>query len=408
MSSLILHQAPWVVPVSAPSIADGAVAVKSGTIVEAGPCRELKNKYPGATIQEHAGTALIPALINAHIHLELSHLPIPLLRPDVDGFIDWIETLLTLREQRGAVGETVENEARKILHQQYEQGVIALGDIGNTDIGAQLGQQHPVRVIHFHEHLGRSAKTRRTILELIQTAPKDKILTAHAPYSTHEELIRKLKERARHNNQPFSIHAAEPPSETNLLCSGTGELYEFLKGRKFIDDAYKPPAARIEPGAIHYLHSLGVLDARTICVHCVHVSPREIQILAQAGAKVCLCPGSNRYLKVGKAPAALYLHDNILPALGTDSLASNPELSLWREMQILHEDHPEINPADILAMATLAGAQALGLDNEYGTLAPGKSGRFLSIPLAVQVQDETKLHEALVNNAQQPTWVLPQ
>lgn len=405
MSSIVLHRASWVVPVSNPAIADGSVVVQNNRIIAIGPFNELSNTYPDVPIHDHGHAILTPALINAHIHLELSHLPIPQYKPQVKGFTNWIETLLSMREERGAYGEVAEEAARNAMQKQHLHGVIALGDIGNTDIGAKLGSEFPGTILHFNEVLGRSAKTRRAILKHVQGEPQDKLFTAHAPYSTHAELIQQLQSRAARNGHPFPIHVAEPASENEMLCCGSGELYSFFKGRGFIDDSYLPPAGIDNRGSVQYLHTLGVLDKQTICVHCIHVDPGEIAILAETGAKICLCPGSNRYLGVGKAPVALFVKNGILPALGTDSMASNLEISLWREMKMLQEDHPEINPADIFAMATLGGAAALGIDDTTGSLAPGRTGRFLAITLDNPLTDETMLYNFLVHNTIQPTWV---
>ena len=125
------------------------------------------------------------------------------------------------------------------------------------------------------------------------------------------------------------------------------------------------------------------------------------------GAKVCLCPGSNSYLRVGTAPLGMFLAHGILPALGTDSMASNPELSIWREMRLLHNDHPTVEPSMILAMATLGGAAALGLEHTYGTLSPGRSSRFLAVQLPEPSPSAAKVYEYLVggNSHIQPTWV---
>ncbi len=406
MSSIFLHRASWVVPVSAPVISDGCVVTKDNLIVAVGTFEELSNTFPDAIVHDHGHNVLTPALINAHIHLELSHLPIPQYKQEVEGFTDWIETLLSMREERGSYGKAVEEAARKAMQLQYQNGVIALGDIGNTDIGAKLDSEFPGKIIHFNECLGRTAKTRRTILKHIKAAPQNKIFTAHAPYSTHPELIQKIKLRAAVNKHPFPIHVAEPASENEMLCCGSGELYTFFKGRKFIDDSYKPPAGIDNQGSVQYLHDLGILDKQTICVHCIHVTAGEIEILAETGAKVCLCPGSNRYLRVGKAPVDMFLNNGILPALGTDSMASNPEISLWREMKILQEDYPKIDPANIFAMATLSGAVALGIDDIHGSLSPGKTGHFLSISFDEIITDETMLYNLLVQNSEMKlTWV---
>jgi aminodeoxyfutalosine deaminase len=404
--SPILHRAPWIVRVTGPVIADGAIAVASGRIIDVGPAGELRKKYSGAPIRDHGNCALTPSLINAHIHLELSHLHIPHCRQTVAGFTDWVATLLDLRRQFGTTGGDVEAAARQVMLDQHRSGVIALGDIGNTDLGLRLSREFPGALLPFREFLGRSATTRRAVLGQVDLEADDRLFTAHAPYSTHAELIRSLKSRARRLGHPFPIHVAEPSSERDMLSRGTGELHSFLKDRGLIDDSYRPPAGMDNYGSVRYLQGLEILDKRTICVHCIHVSPEEIGILAETGTKVCLCPGSNRYIQVGIAPAQLFLQHGILPALGTDSQASNPELSIWREMRILHEINPDIDPADIFAMATLGGASALGLENRYGSLAPEKSAQFLAVPLTEKIVSTRNLYEYLVggNLDIQPTW----
>ncbi|MHB8809400.1 MAG: amidohydrolase family protein [Desulfobulbaceae bacterium] len=407
MKAHILHRAPWIVPVSGPVLADGAVIVQAGRIVETGPGLDLLRKYPRAQIREHPGCALTPALVNAHIHLELSHLRIPELKQVVAGFTDWIATLLDLRTNGNVSEEEFAAAARTTLRRQNEQGVIALADIGNTDLGFRLAPEFPGTLLHFQEFLGRSAKTRRSVQEQMAKAGNDRLFTAHAPYSTHPELIRSLKERARRLQHPFPIHVAEPGSEAEMLSRGSGELYSFLDGRRVLEQPYQPPAGFDNPGSVRYLQGLGVLDYGTVCIHCVHVSEEEARILAAAGTRVCLCPGSNRYLRVGIAPVNMFLARGILPALGTDSAASNPELSLWREMRLLREDHPAIDPAQVFAMATLGGAMALGLAEQYGSLAPGRSGRMLAVPVKKDCENTAQLYDLLTRDNQhlQPTWV---
>ena len=403
-----LHHAPWIVPVTSPAIADGAIICSDSAIIEIGTFAELSRKHPDAKVNTHADTALTPALINAHIHLELSHIPIPQYMKEVVGFTDWINTLLSQRAELGDIGQEVETAAGKTLQQQHQQGVIALGDIGNTNIGYTLQADFPGEIIHFNERLGRSKKTRRSILNEVAAAPQDKLFTAHAPYSTHPELIQALKKRAVHYDHPFPLHVAEPPAEKDMICCGTGELTQFFKERGFIDNSYVPPAGIDIQGSVQYLHELGVLDKRTICVHSIHVTEDEIQMLADSRSHVCLCPGSNQYLRVGHAPVEKFIQAGILPALGTDSVASNPELSLWREMTLCHENSPQTHPKDIFAMATIGGARALGIDERYGSLAPGKSADFLGVPLAEKTEDETMLYQQLINTTCQPYWVKEQ
>ena len=407
MNRIILHHAPWIASIAQPVSKDGAVAVKKGRIIDVGSFSNLQDKYPQAQTIFHPRCVLLPPLVNAHIHLELSHIRLAEKYKPIDGFTGWIENLLAAREEVGAIGELAEAAAQETLRQQTEQGVIAIGDIGNTDIGEKVSDMFAGILMHFHEVLGRSQKSRKSILAKISAADNAKRFTAHAPYSTHPELIQALKKRACTLGHPFPIHTAEPPSENELLTSGSGELYKFLKQRGFIDDSYDPPSGIDNLGSVQYLHSLGVLDKNTICVHSIHVHDEEVRLLAHTGSRVCLCPGSNRYLGVGTAPVKKYLDHDILPALGTDSRASNPELSIWREMRILSREQQNILPDDILAMATLGGAQALGIDKDFGTLSAGKKGRFLAVKVPEHIRSADDILTFLVsdNFLVQPEWI---
>ncbi len=130
--------------------------------------------------------------------------------------------------------------------------------------------------------------------------------------------------------------------------------------------------------------------------------------MAGEGVKVCLCPGSNQFLQTGKAPVQDYLDQGLLPSLGTDSLASNPELSLWREMRLLAEAHPTVLPTEIFRMATQGGAEALGLEHRLGTLEPGKEADLLAVPIADNLKNAEQIFHFLVHDADrllQPTRI---
>jgi cytosine/adenosine deaminase-related metal-dependent hydrolase len=139
----------------------------------------------------------------------------------------------------------------------------------------------------------------------------------------------------------------------------------------------------------------------------VHVSKQEINLLAEKQAKVCICPGSNSYLGVGKAPVVDMLANGILPALGTDSLASNRELNLWQEMKTLRTDHPDVQPSLIFAMATRGGAEALGYGDRLGMLRPGALASILAVTCPVIRRSEVFEYLTTIGSQAQPTWVCP-
>lgn len=393
MSGLQIHTAPWVVPVEGPLFADGGVAVEENRILAVGSREALLQRFPQVDVVEHPQAALTPALINAHIHLELSHLAELAKKPLTTTFTGWIVQLLYLRDHLGVTGPQVEEAASHIAQQQYQQGTSVLLDIGNTNVGQQLITSFAGQLLSHKEYLGLASFTLEKNLQRLHAEAEDTRCSAHAPYSTHPYLIQALKKRARSLGHIFPIHVAEPASEGEMLVGGRGEMVDFVRSRGFWDGSFKPPG---NAGSIRYLHQLGVIDERTLCVHAVHLDGEEIRILAGEGGKVCLCPGSNQFLQVGTAPLDRFLEAGILPALGTDSVASNPELSIWREMALLAQTHPHVEAARIFAMATRGGAAALGLERDTGSLAPGKKADVLAVPIPASIQNAEQLMHHLV------------
>ncbi len=373
---MIIRRAPWLLPVSSPPVADGGIAVQAGRIAAVGPFREVRRSWPGAQVIEHPDCVLLPGLINAHTHLELSQLAHLGQQPAPSSFPAWIEALLAARSQAAADDAAMLQAARQALTQQQAEGVAVLADISNSGLTSQLAAEFSGRLLVFKEYLGLRTDSAAAALLRLQQEDEAQLCAGHAPYSTHPLLLRGLKARANRLGHVFPVHTAESAAEIELLRSGGGPFRDFLEKRGLWDGAFQ--AMGKKGGAVRWLHQHGLLDSRTLCVHCVHVDAEEIALLAEKGAKVCLCPGSNRSLSVGRPPVGSLLKKGILPAIGTDSLASNPELSLWREMRLLAAEQPGVPPETILAMATLGGAAALGLDKRLGSLEAGKEAVILA------------------------------
>lgn len=393
---ITLHRAPFVVPVSAQVIEDGGVLCQKGQIIQVDKFKDLPKI--GAAIIDHENYILAPGLINGHTHLELSHLS-GLGKADataVNGDITfWIRNLLSERQTDGENGEHIQAAADKALKDLQVSGCAVVADIGNLTESRFGGQGAKVRVLFFLEMLGFSKSMEEMNLKRLCNLPQDLHCAAHAPYSTSPKLIFRSKEKANSHGAVLPIHVAESSDEITFLMNGTGKIKDFLIERDAWDESFSPP----RKGAVAYLDDLGVLDNKTLCVHVVHVSDDEIEILAKRQAKVCLCPGSNRYMGVGKAPVKKILEHGLQPALGTDSLASNSTLNVWREMRLLAEDHPEIGPKNIFSMATKGGADALEVGGQYGTLAPGKSSKFLAVQYDENLR-ENNIYEFLVNKGE--------
>ncbi len=374
----VCHRAPWLItgaPGESAPTADGAVVVAEGRIVALGPfarCREL-----AATVTDHAGAVLTPALVNAHTHLELSALAELGQGEAATGDMpSWIAALLARRAAFAAAGAAIETARRQALASLVDSGCGLIGDIGNDPAGAALAAAATGAEIQFFlELLALTAASEAQALERLAALAPTMVAAPHAPYSVTPRLLTALKERCRRLGQIYSVHLAESRDEVQLLADGSGGFPAFLRARQVWDGSFRPPAA----SPVAYLDRLGVLDARSLCVHCVQVDGADIATLARNGAKVCLCPGSNRQMGVGRAPVADMLAAGLLPALGTDSLASNPQLNVWQEMRILREELPELAPGLVFAMATRGGAEALGRGTTHGQLGVGRPARLLAV-----------------------------
>jgi aminodeoxyfutalosine deaminase len=384
----VLHRASWLLPLSQPALADGGLLLHQGRILDRGPFSELAQAWPAVPIKEHPQAVLLPGLINAHCHLELSlYAPLSQQAAPAD-FLRWITRLLAARSQ-GEDAEALLQAAHKVLAAQQAQGLVAMADISNSGL-TPASQDW---LLCCKEYLGLRADALPTALHRLSQEPEAQICTGHAPYSTHPRLLHALKQRARRLGHIFSLHVAESPEEQELFCHGSGALRDFLQERGVWDGSL--PIQKHE-GVVAYLHRQGLLDEKTLCVHCVHLSQKEFQLLAETRTQVCLCPGSNAFLGVGRADIRRFIQHGMLPALGTDSLASNPELSLWREMQLVAQDHADISPELLVRMACLGGAQALALDKHLGSLDIGKSAAVLAVTLPCIPSTAAAVYEHLV------------
>ncbi|MEN8200898.1 MAG: amidohydrolase family protein, partial [Thermodesulfobacteriota bacterium] len=210
-------------------------------------------------------------------------------------------------------------------------------------------------------------------------------VTGHAPYSSTPELLQLIKKRCVQQGEIYSLHLAENRDEAPLLTTGEGCFADMLSQRQAWDGTFPVPGIDIS-SVVRYLQTLGIFDNKTICVHCVHVSDSDLAIIKDTGAHVCLCPGSNEFLGVGSAPLMQMLDCGLLPALGTDSIASNPDLDMWREMSLIRQTYPDVSSEVILGMATLGGARAMHRDEDFGSIEEGRMARF------IQIQDRRYEH----------------
>jgi cytosine/adenosine deaminase-related metal-dependent hydrolase len=398
-----IHAASWLYPVASPPIAGGAIAVDDdGRIVAAGPLADVRQAVT-APVHDYPGCAILPGLVNAHSHLELTHFPSWKIRKDIDysprTYVDWVIQVIKLKRSLTLV--EAELSLREGLRISLEAGTTMVGDILSDRRLLPLYATTPLRGRLFFELLGQDPVQYEPVLaqalEDLATIPSGFAagLSPHAPHTVAPSLCAALREQAAVAGLPLMVHAAESREEALFMHDSSGTIAELLY--PYVHwEAYLPPPRRTT--SIAWLAGQGLLTAATLAVHCVQVTIDDVATLKSHGTAVVLCPRSNERLAVGTAPIPLFRRAGVPLALGTDSLASNDSLSLWDELRFLLEQHPEtFTPDEALELATSCGASALGLAGEAGTLAVGKRADFQVVELP-GVMAADSLGAALIHN----------
>jgi cytosine/adenosine deaminase-related metal-dependent hydrolase len=370
-----LLTAAWVLPIAGPPIRDGAVAVHDGRVAWVGPAGDPS--APDGPVRDLGPGVLLPGLVNAHCHLELSHLAGRL--PFGAGFVPWVESVVAVR---GCFSEEdVRSATSSAIEFLDRRGTVAVGDVSNAlghlDLLAASGLSGAVFLELLAWDPEKAGSTLRWAEErLAEVRPKlrpglEVRLAAHAPHSCSPELLRGLVGRGG----PAAIHLAESPDEAAFLRDGSGGWRGFLDGRGLGHVPFSPPGA----SPVRYADSLGALHPRLVAAHGVQVDAADRERLARRGVHVVVCPRSNRNLGVGMPDLAGLLAAGVRLALGSDSLASVETLDVLDDAVALHRSLPRLDPAVILRMATLGGAEALGF-GDLGAIAPGRRAALAFAP----------------------------
>jgi cytosine/adenosine deaminase-related metal-dependent hydrolase len=368
--------ASWVLPVAGEPLPDGRVAVEAGRIAWVGRSGEAGE--PEAPVRDLGRGVLLPGLVNAHCHLELSHLARRV--PFEGGFVPWVEGVVA---SRGVFSEeTVRSAAAAAIRELEDRGTVAVGDVSNTLGHLDLLAASRLSAVVFLELLAWDPAKAEAALAFAEqrraeAAPSlrpglEVRLAAHAPHSVSPDLLRLLAARGG----PASLHLAESPAEAAFLADGSGDWPGFLERRGLGHVAFRPPGA----SPVRYADGLGVLHPGLVAVHGVQADPRDRETLARRGVHLVLCPRSNRNLGVGEADVPALVAAGVRLALGTDSLASAETVDVLDDAVALHRRFPQLDPAALLRMATLGAAEALGFA-DLGAITPGRRAALAFAPL---------------------------
>jgi cytosine/adenosine deaminase-related metal-dependent hydrolase len=320
--------------------------------------------------------ALLPGLVNAHTHLDLGGLRGQ--TPPSADFTGWLRAVV--RSRRGRSPEQVQDDIRRGIAESLACGTTLVGDISAGSTSWPLLAPAPLRAVVFHELLGLSrprAKqawhdARLWVQSHSPTPTCRPGLSPHAPYSVRASLFRIAATFAQANHLPLAIHLGETTAEVELLRDRKGPLVSFLQEMGVWDPQ----------GLVGDMDEVLRLNGRVEKVLYAHGNYLDPSAPLPPGATIVYCPRTHGAFGHLDHP---FLRPNfsgpVRVALGTDSLASNPDLSVLSEARYIFRRYPDLGGARVLRMATLSGAEALGWQQETGSLSPGKSADLVSVPL---------------------------
>jgi cytosine/adenosine deaminase-related metal-dependent hydrolase len=380
----VTYRAAWVLPIARPPIAGGTVTVDGDRIVGVG-------EFAGGPVEDLGNVAILPGLVNAHTHLELSWMRGQV--PPGTSMPQWASRLMALRR---AVSSEPPEPIVDAIAEARASGTCLVGDVTNTFATFEPLLDSDLSAVLFRELLGFSAPDPEGLVKQVSEQIADltpvewlrPCLVPHAPYSVSPALLQAIARASR--GRPFSIHLGESAQEVEFLQKGTGEWRALLEALNVWNPSWTPPAC----GPVEYLQRLGLVDANLVAVHGVQFTDGDLSRLASAGATVVACPRSNTWTGAGDPPVERFYASGVRVAVGTDSLASVENLNLFAELAAVRRLAPGVSAGRLLESATRAGATALGFQADFGSIEPGKRAQLLAVRLPDQV---TNVEEYLVS-----------
>ena len=388
MPPKIIHRARFVLIRPEILMENAAVAVSEDGRVLDVYSQPAKRMESGTELVDWGDAVIMPGLVNAHTHLELTALHRRL--TDFSSFTDW--ALRLINERREWTPEEYRRSSEKGARLALMSGTTLAGDIASGNGWDALSGDYPRRVV-FEETLGLDPALAETAIAKIHALfnLSDRgvarplqvhAVSPHAPYSTSGELYRHAVALAQRRKTPWTTHAAETPEELRFFEKGDGAFREFLKRLGALPENWRAPGAH----PVAWLDALDILSPLCMLVHCNYLDDDAITRIARLKSSVVYCPRSHAFFGHEKHPVRQLLDAGVPVALGTDSLASNDSLSMIDEMRYLYARRKDITPEEILRAATIHGASALGFTNRLGCLTPEFFADFVVLNLPPEIK----------------------
>lgn len=399
------YRAAWLLPISQPPIRDAWLRTDRGRIIAFGHSRP--GDFTASDEIDLGEVAVLPGLVNAHTHLELSWMRERI--PETDDFDGWIRTIIHLKNDAARHGDEVAGAIERAIREARSFGTALVGDITNTLATSGPLKEHGMAGVVFLELLGfrseDAAALMQAAMERLHVESASDLLrhtvAPHSPYSVSPALFGLI--RTALQQDPFarsSIHLGESAAEIEFLERGTGACRTALEHMGKWDAAWVAPHCN----PVEYLDRMGFIDDRILIVHGVQFGTEELQRLAAKGATIVTCPRGNIRTGAGAPPIEEFFAAGVRVAAGTDSLASVPDLNIFAELVEMRRLAPALPARVLLESATINGARALGFEADFGTTDSGKRDALIAVQLDGYVPS---VEEYLVSgvDAAQISWI---
>ena len=341
-----------------------------GTVTGVGSCDDI------ASEKRFFDGAVVPGFVNAHCHVELSHLHGKFRKgTGMAGFIDQINEL------RDWAGPEVKTRlVKEWMDKMWAAGVSAMADISNDDSSFAVKAGHPMYTRTFLEVFGSEPHmcegVMKDVADLNAVADEAGIDAAPTPHScyTMSPALLSASAAAGLAKGYLSYHSQESQEEEDLIRSGSGAMYENRKR-----SGMSTPPVTGESSLKYFIDRLaeaktGPYDEHILLVHNVCLQQEDIDAAKQVMNNLfwAICPLSNIFIHNALPPVELMRRNGLSVMVGTDSLSSNDDLDMVKEILCLHENFPQVPMNELLVWASLNGARFLSKDDVMGSLTPGK------------------------------------
>jgi len=361
--------ADCIFPVSSPALRNGVVIVDSkGEIIDVLPPGNYNGEQP---LEKHSGV-ICPGFINAHCHLELSHMK---------GHVDEGSTLPgfigEVVRKREAAKEIIERAIASAEDEMIANGIVGVGDICNSADTVAQKKKHRLRYHNFIElfditpaNSDKEFEKGIALLRDFKDAKNTSSLTPHAPYTVSPQLLKRIDEHAYQHDSLLTLHNQETKSENEMFRSRSGPLFDRLSAFGNLYENWKPTGFNSLASTLVHLPRCN----KTLLVHNTYSTPEDISWAHLYSALIywCFCPNANLYIENRLPDFQIFIDGSCKIVIGTDSYAGNKTLSVLEELKTISRHAPKVKLNDLLRWATLNGAEFFGWEKDFGSLEIGK------------------------------------